>query len=686
MRPLPGVALRATRLAAALAASALALGAYAQSAPTTLPDDLAEAEAFALGYQAYVMGAVYVRSQLLMEKDTHPNAALNAPLNQFNVYPGLATPATAIDFTPNNDTVYGLAWLDLRQGPVLMTIPGTPERYWTVQATDWALNTLDYVGERVGSKAGTYAYVPPGWKGKLPEGVTRIDSTTTGVFLQARTVVQPEVASDIAPVVAQLKTYRLEPLNKAAAYPRADPASPVPNPKLNNPVWQTLEFYSLLNRAWAFGGVREQDKEVAKLARALGIGPGLTFDPARLTEAQRRGLERAAQAGFKRVIAKSRENGELRNGWRYATNIGRYGEEDPALEGSPFDLDSFDADLAPLFVVSSASQSLRPVAVNRNLPLTAPYAPAAEAALQTGSDLRTTYLEDGTALRLLTYRLPTSGPPQVIQVGRTLEDQQRVLDGLLRMLAVLGGAGALALASGSWWLAGKSLLPAQRAWEKQQSFVANASHELRAPLTLVRASAEVAQRQLPTDDSRRALLNDVLSEVDHMAALVDDLLLLSRLDAGRLHLERARLDVRSLLEELERSVGRVAEASQVTFSTTAEDGLTLMVDPTRARQVLLVLLDNALQHTPPGGSVHMDARRMASRVRIDVRDTGPGIDPQDLPHVFERFFRSNQRGVESNTGLGLAIAKGLVEAQGGTISLENALPTGTLARLEFPGG
>ena len=360
--------------------------------------------------------------------------------------------------------------------------------------------------------------------------------------------------------------------------------------------------------------------------------------------------------------------------------------EDPALEGSPFDLDSFDADLAPLFVVSSASQSLRPVAVNRNLPLTAPYAPAAEAALQTGSDLRTTYLEDGTALRLLTYRLPTNGPPQVIQVGRTLEDQQRVLDGLLRMLAVLGGAGALALASGSWWLAGKSLLPAQRAWEKQQAFVANASHELRAPLTLVRASAEVAQRQLPTDDSRRALLSDVLSEVDHMSALVDDLLLLSRLDAGRLHLERTRLDVQPLLEELERSMGRVAEASQVTFSTTAEDGLTMMVDPTRARQVLLVLLDNALQHTPPGGSVHMDARRMASRVRIDVRDTGPGIDPQDLPHVFERFYRSNQRGVESGTGLGLAIAKGLVEAQGGTILLENASPTGTLARVELPGG
>ena len=196
-----------------------------------------------------------------------------------------------------------------------------------MQATDWALNTFAYVGERVKSKAGTYAYVPPGWKGELPDGrdSASIPPPPASSCRHAPWC-NPRCEADIAPVVAQLKTYRLQPLNPAAAYPRADPASPVPNPKLNNPVWQSLEFYSLLNRAWAFGGVREQDKEVANLARALGIGPGLAFDPARLTEAQRRGLERAAQAGFKRVIAKSRENGELRNGWRYATNIGRYGD------------------------------------------------------------------------------------------------------------------------------------------------------------------------------------------------------------------------------------------------------------------------------------------------------------------------------------------------------------------------
>jgi Protein of unknown function (DUF1254) len=80
-------------------------------------DELADAEAFALGYQAYITGAVYARSQLLMEYDSNPNAPLNAPINAFNIYPELATPDTAIDFTPNNDTFYGPAWLDLRQGP-----------------------------------------------------------------------------------------------------------------------------------------------------------------------------------------------------------------------------------------------------------------------------------------------------------------------------------------------------------------------------------------------------------------------------------------------------------------------------------------------------------------------------------------------------------------------------------------
>jgi hypothetical protein len=133
-------------------------------------------------------------------------------------------------------------------------IGSVKDRYYTIQATDWALNTFAYVGSRINSKGGTYACLPSGWKGELPKGVMLIQATTDGVFLQARTVVAAEVPEDIAPVVAQLKTYRLEPMHKSAQYFKMNPNTPVPNPKLNNPLWQDLDFFTLRNRAWTAEG------------------------------------------------------------------------------------------------------------------------------------------------------------------------------------------------------------------------------------------------------------------------------------------------------------------------------------------------------------------------------------------------------------------------------------------------
>ena len=360
--------------------------------------------------------------------------------------------------------------------------------------------------------------------------------------------------------------------------------------------------------------------------------------------------------------------------------------EDPHLEGSPSDLDEFDAELAPVFVLSSASQTYRAVAVNQNSPLTVLYAPAAEAALAQDRDLRTITLQDGTRVRLLSVRLPGAGPAQVIQVGRLLDDQQRVLDALLRVLFLLGGIGALLIAAGSWWVAGRSMAPAQEAWEKQQAFVANASHELRSPLTVLRASAEVAQRGLDPSDARNELLEDILQEVDHMARLVDDLLLLSRLDAGRLALAHERIELAPVLEDLSRKIGRLAETGSIQLEVAAPAGLAVLADRTRFRQVLLILLDNAMRHTPGGGRVSLAARSTGRRVEITVTDTGEGIKAADLPHVFERFYRSTGNGDADGAGLGLAIAKGLTEAQGGTIELLTLAGIGTSARLILPAG
>ena len=271
----------------------------------------------------------------------------------------------------------------------------------------------------------------------------------------------------------------------------------------------------------------------------------------------------------------------------------------------------------------------------------------------------------------------------MLQLGRTLGDQDRVLNSFLVGLLGLGAAAALAVGAASWWLAGRSLAPAHAAWDKQQAFVANASHELRTPLTLVRATAEVAQRGLPPSDARHELMSDILSECDHMSGLVDDLLLLSRLDSHALKLQRTPLPAAELLADMQRQVGRLAGEHQVRLSVSAAAG-TLLGDPARLHQVLLILLDNALRHTPAGGQVTLAAAPSGRAVEITVADTGAGIAPEHLPHVFDRFYRADPARGGEGTGLGLAIARSLVTAQGGHIRIASQPGVGTTVSVRLP--
>lgn len=349
--------------------------------------------------------------------------------------------------------------------------------------------------------------------------------------------------------------------------------------------------------------------------------------------------------------------------------------------------DAFDVELAAIFIMPlDANGNLLPASNLAGLGL-APDLDAAAAALANGSDLRTVRLSNNARMRLLTYRFPTGNGPALLQAGRVLSDQDHILDQLLIGLLALAGIGVVLLGAGSWWLAGRSLLPAQRAWEKQQEFVANASHELRTPLTLMRACAEVALRGLPAADaSRRELLGDVLQECDHMNRLVEDLLLLSRLDAGHLKLKRVAIPLPDLIADVQRQMGRLADERGVTLNIGAASGVVLG-DPTRLRQVLLILLDNALRHTPAGGAVQLQAQPQGKQTQIIVADTGSGIAPEHQPHVFERFYQASDgpRSSEGGgAGLGLSIAKALVEAQHGQIRLGSQAGQGTRVILVLP--
>jgi two-component system OmpR family sensor kinase/two-component system sensor histidine kinase BaeS len=217
---------------------------------------------------------------------------------------------------------------------------------------------------------------------------------------------------------------------------------------------------------------------------------------------------------------------------------------------------------------------------------------------------------------------------------------------------------------------------------QRRSLLADVAHELRTPLSVIRGNLEgVLDGLYPAD---QAHLGPVLEETAVMARLLDDLQTLSTAEAGVLRLHRERVDPASLAADAVTAFRARAEQAGVTLDWRAAGGVPdLDVDPLRIGQVLANLLSNAVRHAPPGGSVTLSVEPAAGAVAFAVADTGPGIDARELPHVFDRFVKSGDSG---GAGLGLAIAKSLVEAHGGSIGAESAPGRGTTMRFLLPAG
>jgi signal transduction histidine kinase len=276
----------------------------------------------------------------------------------------------------------------------------------------------------------------------------------------------------------------------------------------------------------------------------------------------------------------------------------------------------------------------------------------------------------------------------VIQYARSLRGIQEAVRGLVLVLLPLG-FGALGLAAvGGLYMARRAVRPVREAFERQRAFIADASHELKTPLTLIRVDTEVLQSNLQNSDERE-LVEEVLAETDRMSALLSDLLTIARLDAGVLDVARKPFDLSNLVrEEVERFKVR-ATREGVRLEVRAPDELLATGDPARTGQILAALLDNALRFTPTGGSVEVTARGQDGRVEATVTDTGPGIAPEHLPRIFERFYRAEaarSRADGGGTGIGLAIARGLARAQEGGLEAENAKDGGAVFRLKLPAG
>lgn len=353
---------------------------------------------------------------------------------------------------------------------------------------------------------------------------------------------------------------------------------------------------------------------------------------------------------------------------------------------------------------------------NHNLPLS----PDGLRHIQGGLPIYETTLIDHVPLMVYSYPIVTQGQVEgYLQVARPTAEQDQALH-LLETSLIAGSSITMLVAVGiGWVIAGMALKPVHlltrtaqiikeernferrvqhrgppdeigqlavtfnamlaslqeayqqvaQALQSQRWFVADASHELRTPLTIMRGNLALLQREaaLPPDE-RQAILADIVEENERMIRLVHDLLTLARTDSGT-PIEVGAVRLSPLLDEIERQATGICQ--DCTFTVTCPADAIALAQRDLLKQVLLILLDNAFKFTPAQGVITLAVMQDAGSIRIRVQDTGCGIAEQDLPHIFQRFYRGDHSRSGTGYGLGLPIAKALVEKQGGRLLVES---------------
>lgn len=330
----------------------------------------------------------------------------------------------------------------------------------------------------------------------------------------------------------------------------------------------------------------------------------------------------------------------------------------------------------------------------------------------------------GEHLRVLSVPLRlgmhTLAETWVLQVGVSLDVVDTTRMNLLRSLVVIAVLVIVFSAAGSWVTLGRALAPLdsiretvdqinraddlsrripdqggldeeienlvisfnqtlerlEAIFNSQQRFITDVSHELRTPLTVIKGSVDLMRRFQKADEDS---LNSIDQEAGRLTRLVGGLLMLAQAEAGKLPLTFKPVELDLLLTEVFTEM-RVLAGSKVQIHLNEIDQVIVNGDRDRLKQVLLNLVANAIQYTPPGGEIFLSLSRIGDQARLIVRDTGPGIPPEDLPHIFDRFYRaekSRTRSKVSGFGLGLSIAHWIIEQHGGEIKVESKVGEGT---------
>ncbi|MBI4543692.1 MAG: HAMP domain-containing protein [Gemmatimonadetes bacterium] len=339
----------------------------------------------------------------------------------------------------------------------------------------------------------------------------------------------------------------------------------------------------------------------------------------------------------------------------------------------------------------------------------------------------------GLPIRSLYYPLGRLGhlhQPHVLQVAAPLDARNRMLRQVLLLLLGVATVVSGGTFVGAWWLAGRAVRPVHEvidqaeaieagtlerrisayadsreyqrlvqvlntmlerlaaAFEAQRRFTADASHELRSPLTALRGELELARRRPRSPEEYERVMDSALEEVQRLSRVAEDLLTLARSDAGALEVRATPTDLAACAREVAERLGQQAQAKHIELTVDAGEAVAANVDEHLVRQMVWNLLSNAIKFTPAGGQVAVRVGTRNGSPVLEVADTGPGIPAEALPRVFDRFYQSDPArtpgGSASGTGLGLAIVRALAEAHGARVEAANLNGGGAVFRIRFP--
>ncbi|WP_371377601.1 sensor histidine kinase [Sporomusa aerivorans] len=276
-------------------------------------------------------------------------------------------------------------------------------------------------------------------------------------------------------------------------------------------------------------------------------------------------------------------------------------------------------------------------------------------------------------------------------VGENISSYYQRIKILLIMMVVLCILFLVIAAFAGHFLAGRAIIPIRQAFSRQREFVADASHELRTPLSVMLTSVDVIQTEEDQKLSPLSIqvLDDMKDEIRRMTKLVTDLLTLARADAGAVNIIKERFDLAIVAEQVLRSLQPLAATKGIELAIAGEAEIAVLADRERMKQLLLILIDNAVKYTPAGGRVGVLLKTAAAPkpcVTITVEDTGAGIPDDQRALIFERFYRIDKARSrqEGGTGLGLPIAKWIVDAHGGTIKVTSTFGEGSSFIVTLP--